>query len=232
MNMLTKGVCTSLLLVVGAAAQSTATPTTPVSPPVAYTSLSQLNGMLSQLQQASQGMQADLGRLRIDKWKTDSSTKQQALNDVESIQRNLRFALPEMIGKLQNSPEDMAETFELYRNLDALYNVFGSLVESAGAFGPRDDFQALQDDLGRLERSRRAFADRMDSLATAKEAELVRLRAELKNALAALPPPPPPKKVIVDDTEPAKKPVAKKKVTSRKKKTSSGKTTASQPPPQ
>ena len=49
----------------------------------------------------------------------------------------------------------------------------------------------------------------MQSLATAKESELSRLRTQLKAAQAAVPPPVP-KKVIVDDTEPPKKPAKKK----------------------
>ena len=36
-----------------------------------------------------------------------------------------------MIAELRTSPESLASTFKLYRNLDALYDVFGSVVESA-----------------------------------------------------------------------------------------------------
>src|SRR5437667_445461 len=49
--------------------------TTP--PPVAYTSVNQLNMLLSQLEQVAQSTTADLSKLRIDKWKTDSSNKRQ-----------------------------------------------------------------------------------------------------------------------------------------------------------
>jgi len=132
---------------------------------------------------------------------------------VDSVQRNLQIALPEIIGKLQSSPENLEETFRLYRNLDALYDVFGSVVESAGAFGSKDDFQTLQNDLSMLERSRRAFADRMDTLASSKEAELARLRAE-RAAQAAVPVQP--KRIIVDDTETPKKPATKKKAPAKK----------------
>jgi hypothetical protein len=205
------------------------------APPVAYSSVSQLNMVLSQVQQASQAIQSDLGKTRIDKWKTDSGTKRQSQADAESIQRNLQTALPEIIAKLQNSPESLPQTFELYRNLDALYDVFGSMVESAGAFGSKDDFQALQNDLGMLERSRHALADRMNTLANAKEAELSQLRAELLKAQQT---PLPPKKVIVDDTEPAKKSTVKKKSTRKpavksstsKSSTASPTTTSTKPP--
>ena len=38
---------------------------------------------------------------------------------------------------LKNSPENLALTFKAYRNLDALYDVLNSVVESAGAFAAR-----------------------------------------------------------------------------------------------
>jgi hypothetical protein len=182
-------------------------------PPVAYASVSELNGILTPLQQTSQSMQSDLGKLRIEKWKTDNATRRQTLANVESIQRNLQSALPEMLMQVSNSPEDLGASFKLYRNLDALYDVFGSVVESAGAFGSKDEFQSLSNDMTGLETARHAFGERMQKLAGSKEDELIRLRAQVKTLSAA--PPPPPKKIVVDDTEPPPKPV-KKKVTKPK----------------
>jgi len=177
---------------------------------VPYASVSQLNMLLAQLEQASQATQLDLAKLRVEKWKADSGNKRQAQGNVESIQRNLQSALPEMITQLRNSPENLNATFKLYRNLDALYDVFSSIVESAGAFGGKDEFQSLENDLNSLEKSRRAFADRMDSLSGSKDVEMARLRAALQSAQASLAAQPP-KKVVVDDTQPAKKPAPKKK---------------------
>jgi hypothetical protein len=123
--------------------------------------------------------------------------------------------LPEMIGKVRNAPEDVPATFRLYRNLDALYDVMSSVVESAGAFGSKDDFQSLANDLSGFEGTRKQIAGRMENLAASKEQEIVRLRADLKTAQAAIPTAPP-KKVVVDDNEPAKKPVVKKKPVAKK----------------
>ncbi len=61
-------------LVVLAAAAFAQAPT----PPVSYSSIAELNQMLSNLQQASQATQEDLSHLRIEKWKTDSGTKRQS----------------------------------------------------------------------------------------------------------------------------------------------------------
>jgi hypothetical protein len=182
---------------------------------VSYASVTQLNGLLGELEATSKTAQADLSKLRVEKWKTDNSTKKQSLNDVDSIQRNLQSALPEMIGQLRNSPEDMPATFKLYRNLDALYDVLGGVVESTGAFGQKDDFQALSNDLSSFEGTRKQLADRMNNLAASKEQEIVRLRTDLKTAQAAIAAAPP-KKVVVDDSEPPKKPVAKKKPAPKK----------------
>ena len=182
-------------------------------PPVAYASVSELNGILSKLQQTAQSMQSSLRNTRIEKWKTDASTKKQTLANVESIQRNLQSALPETIAQLNNAPEDLGASFKLYRNLVALYDSFYSVVENAGAFGSKDEFQSLSNDMNGLESARRTFGERMQKLTSSKEDELTRLRAQVKTLSAA--PPPPPKKIVVDDTEPPKKPV-KKKVTKPK----------------
>jgi hypothetical protein len=210
-------VAASLLLMcsVPVIAQAPANP--PNSTPVSYTSISELNQLVANLESVSQSAQQNLSRLRIERWKTDSKTKKQTESDSESILRNLQNALPSILTELKNSPENLALTFKTYRNLDALYDVMNSVVESAGAFGSKEEFQSLNNDLSGVEGSRRAFADRMDKLATAKESEIGQLRTALQAARAAATPP---KKVVVDDTDtapkktpPKKKPVPKPKTT-------------------
>jgi len=181
------------------------------SAPVAYASVNELNGILASLKTTAAAMQTDVENMRIEKWKTDASNKRQTQANVDSIRRNLQSALPEIMAQVSASPENLAASFKLYRNLDALYDVFGSVVENAGAFGSKDEFQGLSNDMNGVESARRALGERMQKLASAKEDELARLRTEVKTLSAAVPPPPP-KKIVVDDTEPApKKPAAKKK---------------------
>jgi hypothetical protein len=198
--------------------------------PISYASVSELNGLLAQLEANSKTTQSDLARLRIDRWKTDSSYKKQILGNVESIQRNLQSALPEIIGQLRAAPEDLPATFKLYRNLDALYDVLGSVTESAGAFGGKDDFQALANDLSAFETSRKQMAQRIETLSSSKEAEINRLRAELKTAKAAIPAPPP-KKIVVDDAAPAKKPAAKRRTSHKPATPATPPAQTEQPPP-
>jgi hypothetical protein len=190
--------------------------------------MTQLNGMLGPLEDSSKRAQADLGKLRIERWKMDGNSKKQTLANVDSIQRNLQGALPEIIAQLRAQPEDLPTTFKLYRNLDALYDVLGSVVEVTGAFGSKDDFQALSNDLSTFEGARKQLGQRIENLSSAKEAEIVRLRADLKTAQAAIPTSPP-KKIVVDDNEPPKKAGAKKKP---KPKTTAPATPAGQTQPQ
>lgn len=178
--------------------------------PVSYASVSELNGLLAQMEATSKNTQADLAKLHIEKWKTDNSYKKQALGNVDSIQRNLQGALPQILTELRAAPESLSATFKLYRNLDALYDVMEGVTEDASAFGSKEDFQSLSNDLGGFESSRKQLAARMENLASAKESEITRLRADLKTAQAAIPAAPV-KKVVVDDTEPPKKPPVKKK---------------------
>jgi hypothetical protein len=211
------------LLTAAAMCQSAQAPATPANPqysaqgrpagdaqPVSYASMTQLNGLLSQLETTAKTTQSNLVNLRIEHWKTDTASKKQALTNVDAIQRNLQGALPEIIGQLRATPEDVPATFKLYRNLDALYDVLGSVVEATGAFGSKDDLQALANDLNAFEATRKQIGERIESLSTAKEAEILRLRTDLKTAQAAIPAAPP-KKIVIDDAEPPKKPAVKKK---------------------
>ena len=198
-----------LLAVLAPATASAQTPTNDRPSPVPYASVSELNSILAQVRDVAQSIDGDLAKTRVDKWKADAATKREAQANVESIRRNVQSALPEIITQLNNTPEDMAASFKLYRNLDALYDVFGPVAESAGAFGSKDEFQNLSNDLNALQSARHALGDRMQNLAAAKESELTRLRNQVRTLQAATPPEPP-KKVVVDDTEPQKKPAKKK----------------------
>lgn len=175
--------------------------------PVSYASVTQLNGLLAQLEATSKNTQADLPKLRIDRWKTSAGSKKETLGKIDSIQRDLQGTLPDVISQLRSSPEDLSATFKLYRNLEALCDVVGSVAEDTGAFGSKDELQTMANDLSGFDSTRKQMAQRMESLSSAKEAEIVRLRTDLKTAQAATPP----KKIVVDDNAPAKKPVVKKK---------------------
>jgi hypothetical protein len=215
------GVLTSL-----AAAQVEPASEQTVTAPVSYASLSQVSTLLSRLEQQSQAAQIDLAKLRIDRWKTDSGSKKQYLSNAESVTRNLHDALPGIIGEVRSAPDSLVSTFKLYRNLDALYDVLGAVVEATGAFGSKDEFQALANDLSAIESSRRSIADRVETLAGAKEVELTKLRNQIYSAQQASVPNSGVKKIVVDDNAPPKKSTKK---TAPKASTSSKKPASSTP---
>jgi hypothetical protein len=165
---------------------------------------------LNLLEQSARNSTSDISRLRIEKWKADGGTKRSAQADSDSIQRNMTSALPELISKVRTAPQDLNANFKLYRNLNVLYDVFSRFTETAGAFGARDDFQALAKDLDDLDKARRMLGDNLDSLSAAAQSELNQYRARARAAQAAAASAPP-KKIVIDDSEPEKKAAAKKK---------------------
>ncbi len=186
--------------------QHLAAQTTPPAP--APPNAASLQNLLSRIDQTSQDAAQDITRLRIDKWKADSSDKQQAQANAESVQRNLAAALPGMTSAVRTAPQDIAANFKLYRNLNALYDVMKTVTEASAAFGPKQDYQTLAQYTDQIDGYRRNLADYMESLTASQNAELLQYRSQAKAAQAAAATAP--KKVIINDDAPVKK-TAKKK---------------------
>jgi hypothetical protein len=167
---------------------------------------------LPQLDQFSRSAVMNLGRLRVDKWKVDSRDKDQARSNIESLQRNMTSALPSLMQQVRSNPGSLAASVKLYRNLNVLYDVMASITESAGAFGSKDDYNALANDTANLDSVRRSVADDLEAMAANSDNQVSRLAAQLRaqqQAAAAVTAPP--KHVIVDDNAPPKKKPATKK---------------------
>jgi len=196
---------------VGAPASGSAASARPVASSAApVAGPGNVSPLLVQVQAAARTTTADVSLLSIRRWKVANDTKHDAETKAESIQRNLTVAMPTIVSQVQASPNDFAANFKLYRNLDVLYDVLASLAESTGAFGSRNEFEPLAADLDRIDQARRALGDRLEALASTKDAEIARLQGQAKTARAAASAKP--KKVIVDDEDnkPAKKTVKKK----------------------
>ncbi len=196
---------------------STATPQPAAATPEMAADLTAYGEMLGQIQALAQRTTSDLGKLRVDKWKADSATKQQAQSNTAALQRNLAAALPEMIQKAQAAPQDLAPNFKLYRNLNVLYDVLSVTAESAGAFGPKDQYEPLANDASQLNQLRRSLADRLDWLAGVKDGQITQLRQQLVTAQEA--------------AKPKEKTEASSSSTPTKKKSASKKKKSSTPPP-
>ncbi|MCU1285718.1 MAG: hypothetical protein JWO13_2068 [Acidobacteriales bacterium] len=167
-----------------------------------------LQGTLAKVDQTAQAAALDIAKLRIDKWKADANDKRQAQSNADSLERNMTTALPALTSGVRSAPQDFSANFKLYRNLNALYDVFKTLAESAGAFGSKQEFESLAPYAEYFDQHRRSLADYMENLASSKDAELNRLRSQARTAQAA---PITPKKVIIDDDQPAPKKKATKK---------------------
>lgn len=175
-----------------------------------------LGTALSNVGQTAQATASSLKSLRIDKWKTDSGTKQQAQQNAESLSRNLTEALPGMIQQVRANPASVAAQFKLYRNLNALLDVLSTMTEAAGTFGPKSEYQALSGELNTFDQARLALADRLQNATAQQDAEVARLRTAVQQAEAATRAAQaqiPPKKIVVDDNAPA----PKKKSSTKKK---------------
>ena len=155
---------------------------------------------LDRLQAAASQANLDLGHMRIEKWKADSNSKQQAQGNADSVQRNLTTALPGLIANVRSAPQDVTSEFKLYRNLNVLYDVFVSLTESAGAFGPRNDYEALAQQLSVIDSVRRNLGDELEKLTASTQLELNQLRTQVRTLKQQAAAATPPKKVVVDDT--------------------------------
>ena len=177
---------------------------------VGSTSMTSILPDLDKLQAAASQTDIAIGHLRIEKWKADGESKRQAQNNADSVKRNLTSALPGMIENARSAPQNLNANFKLYRNLNALYDVLGSLTESAGAFGPKADYEDLAQQLQVIESVRRDLGDALERLNSSTQNELEQLRTQIRTQQQATATPPP-KKVVVDDTEPAKKTVHTKK---------------------
>jgi len=180
-----------------------AQPAAPASP---------LASSLGQLDQVARQTVLDLGRVRVDKWKADGSVKDQARDNSNSLQKNLSSALPSLMQQVQSNPSSVGAALKLYRNLNAVYDVLASVTESVGAFGSKDDFQALSTDIANLDTLRRTLANQLEQMASTQDAAFLQLQNQLRaQQQAAAAAATPLKKVIVDDTEQPKKAVPKKK---------------------
>ncbi len=176
---------------------------------------------LDKLQTTSEQAAANIGQLHIEKWKANSGAKSAAQADADSVQRNLTSALPGLIGAVRSVPQDANAAFKLYRNLNALYDVFGTLTEATRVFGQRTEYETLSQQLQVVGSVRRKLGESLEQLTASTQNQLVQMRsqikaqqqqlaaaqaetAEVRKELAVAQTPPPPKKAT------KKKAVAKK----------------------
>jgi len=175
-----------------------------------------LNTILLQVQKATSSANVNLGKLRIEKWKTDSQQKQQMQQVADSLQKNIANAVPGLISDVQTSRGGVLASFKLYHNLNVVYEFLSSMAEAAGAYGRKEEYQPLEGDATALDTVRQNLSSYIEQAAGKMEAA----NRAAANAVQARQSPGtlvPGKKVIVideADTPPRKKPKSTKKKTS------------------
>ncbi|MGE5321653.1 MAG: hypothetical protein ACM3SW_02240 [Actinomycetota bacterium] len=142
----------------------------PVQPPAnAQPAQPNINLIIEQLQRAVLSTNADLGKLRIEKWKTDSTQRQQFQKMADSIQRNVIYAVPGLINNVENSHGGVAATFKLYHNMTIVYEYLSSLTDAAGALGKREEYEPLARDAAALDASRQNLSTYIERTASQLE---------------------------------------------------------------
>jgi hypothetical protein len=169
-----------------------ATPSAPVVRPTAPSAT--LQPSLDVLKQA-------LADVSIDKWKASAAIRTEADSNLHSIQRDIQQTLPPLLDAADATPDSVAKTLPVFRNVDALYDVMLRLVAAARLAAPKEQMSALDQALAGISDARRSLGDQVQANAEAEETRVVRLQAALK----AVPPPPPPSAPVACTPTPAKK---------------------------
>ncbi|HET9181401.1 MAG TPA: hypothetical protein VFP59_04655 [Candidatus Angelobacter sp.] len=159
-------------------------PPQPVQPPAnAQPAQANINLIIEQLQKAVLSTNAHLGKLRIDKWKTDSAQKQQFQRMADSIQRNVTDAVPGLINDVETSHGSVSSTFKLYHNMTIVYEYLSSLTDAAGALGKREEYEPLAQDAEALDTARQNLSTYIEQTAS---------QIESRRRAPAVPPSPTP----------------------------------------
>lgn len=204
------------MLAVGFNAQAQAPGTTTTSPAAqgaqSAAPAADLNSIIVQIQHTTGAASTHIGKLRIEKWKTDSQQRQQLQQISDSLQKNIANAVPGLINEVQTSRGGVVATFKLYNNLNILYEFLSGLTDAAGSLGKKDEYEPLAADAGALDSVRQNLSTYIEQAAVRLET-MARPQSPTQANRQALTPVPGKVVVIDDGAEPAKKPVkrAKKK---------------------
>jgi hypothetical protein len=131
-----------------------------------------LNLIIAQVQKAALATNGDLGKLRIEKWKTDSDQKDQLQKMSDSIQRNLTNAVPGLISDVQNSRGNVSAAFKLYHNITIVYEYLTSLTDAAGVLGKKEEYEPLAADAAALDSARENLSTYIQQQATNYESRV------------------------------------------------------------
>ena len=126
-----------------------------------------LNTALINLDRVSQATQNDIANMHVESWKSGwkpgfmkggNSHQAEAQQAATSLQRNLRYALPELIHNVQSSRGSMSTTFKQYDDVSLVCEAVDSLINASEASGKKNEAAPLQDDYAALAKVRRSLS--------------------------------------------------------------------------
>jgi hypothetical protein len=126
-----------------------------------------LNTALINLDRVSQATQNDIANMHVESWKSGwkpgfmkggSSHQAEAQQAATSLQRNLRYALPELVHNVQSSRGSMSTTFKLYDDVSLVCEAVDSLINASEAAGKKNEAAPLADDYTALAKVRRSLS--------------------------------------------------------------------------
>ena len=126
-----------------------------------------LNTALISLDRVSQATQNDIANMHVESWKSGwkpgfmkggNSHQAEAQQAATSLQRNLRYALPELIHNVQSSRGSMSTTFKLYDDVSLVCEAVDSLINASEAAGKKSEAAPLADDYAALAKVRRSIS--------------------------------------------------------------------------
>jgi hypothetical protein len=161
-----------------------------------------------------------LNSVSTRRWKAPQPVRDEADEDITSIQRDLNGTLAGLLQQADAAPGSVTAAFAVYRNIDALYDTLLRVVETAELAAPENEQSQLESALKSLEGARGSLGDTILTGAQSQQTELVRLRSAI--ATAAVQQKVPVKTIVVNDgpapsttttthhkrTPPAKKPAS------------------------
>src|SRR5579864_3993410 len=125
-----------------------------------------LNTALISLDRVSQATQSDIANMRVESWKSGwkpgflkgNQHQAEAQQAATSLQRNLRYALPELMHNVQSSRGSMSTTFKLYDDVSLVCEAVDSLINASEAAGKKSEAAPLVDDYTALAKVRRSLS--------------------------------------------------------------------------
>ena len=186
-----------------------------------------LNAVLVQIQQATSATNIDIGKLRVEKWKTDPEQKQQLQHIADSLQKSMVNSIPVLINDVESSRGGVTASFKLYHNLNVIYENLNYLADVAGGLGKKEEFDPLAADCAALGAARQNLSIYIEQTAVKLESANRQPNGTIPGAATQAQGVQGKKVVVINDDDPP----AKKPVKPAKKKPSTPASAAAQPTP-